>query len=266
MYQDYSTDNYSGTPSGLKALVQNLSRKQKITILIILQALLIIVIVSIANSIISKPKDHVGTLDDKGILKDVPKAEIELYEQELWKVVSATDENLDRSIINDVVVREESYTEDSRVIEDTGNTAHQVSFIVDIDSIKQSYKISLSWEKDFYNTPIVDCLPISEAKYPNSFCQGTYRDSYDLTLYLPYQIDSPFKDEFDYAGPEVSIIGDESTRIITVSLAPCNNIEENKKKANAYLQTIPNIEEYQINYTVKDGIDIVCAEDLQNGT
>lgn len=216
--------------------------------------------------IISKPKNRIDTSDDDGILKDIPKAEVELYEQELWKVISATDKNIDKSIINDVVVREKSYKEDIRTVGDSGSVSHQVSFIVDIDSIKQSYQIVLNWEKDFYDTPIIDCLPISEAKYPDSFCQGTYRDSYDLTLYLPYQIDSPFKDEFDYAGPEVSIIGDESTRIITVSLAPCNNIEENKKKANAYLQTIPNIEEYQINYTVKDGIDIVCAEDLQNGT
>lgn len=262
MYQDYSTDNYnhSRASSGLKALVQNLSRKQKITIIIILQVLLIIIIISVANSILSKPKDHVGTLDDRGILKDIPQAEIELYEQELWKVVSATDENLDRSIINDAVVREESYTEDSRVIEDTGNTSHQVSFIIDIDSIKQSYKIILSWEKNFYNTPIVDCLPVSEAKYPNSFCQGTYRNSYDLSLYLPYQIDSINNADYDDIGSDVYIDGDEYTHTITVSLSPCN-VEENKKKANTYLQTIPKIEKYQINYVIKDGIDVICAED-----
>ena len=261
-----TNNNRSGISSSLRNLLQNLSHGQKIVILIVLQVIFIIMIVSIVNSIISKPRDHVATLDDNGILKDIPRAELDLYEQELWKVIEATDNSLDKSIIKDAVVREGSYTEEKREIGDKGEISHQVSFIIDIDSIQQSYKVILGWSKNDLTTPIIDCLPVSEAKYPNSFCQGTYRNSNSLALYLPYQIESPYKAEYDFVGPDVYIDGDESTHVITVWLTPCNNREENKEKANEYIKTIPNYEEYQIEYIINSGIDTVCEENLQNGT
>lgn len=268
MDQESPTNNYSlnGISSSFKNLLQNLSRNQKIAILVILQAIIIIIIVSVANTILSKPRDHVSTSDDNGILKDIPKAELELYEQELWKVISATDDNVDENIVKDAVVREDSYTEEQFETGDKKDEImHQASFIIDIDSIRQSYKIILGWNKNNLSTPIIDCLPVSEAKYPDSFCQGTYRNSNSLTLYLPYEIESPYKDEYDFVGSDVYIDGDESTHVITVSLAPCNNREENKEKANEYIKSIPNYKEYQIEYIINSGIDTICKEDLQNG-
>lgn len=241
----------------LKSLIQNLSRIQKITILFILQAIIIIIIAAIINRTLSKPKDRIDVVDDEGILKDVPSEEIELYEQALWNVISETNSDVDRNIVKDATIRENSYSETKN---ETGGT--QASFIIDIDTIKQSYQIVLGWGDDGLTIPIIDCLPVSEAKYPDSVCYGTYRSSNDLSLYLPYEIESPYLDEYPYTGPELYIDGDEATHQITVTLNPCSDAEVYRQKAAEYLKTIPNIADYQINYEVTDGIDVVCVEDL----
>ena len=241
----------------LKNLIQNLSRTQKIAILFILQALIIIAIVTVVNRTFSKPKDHIDTVGDTEILKNVPSEEFELYEQALWNIISETDGGASRSVIKDAAVRENSYSETENEAGDV-----QISFVVDIDSIKQSYRIILGWNDDGPITPLIDCLPISEAKYPDSVCHGTYRNSNDLSLYLPYEIDSPFINDYPYAGPELDIDGAEAPHPITVTLKPCSDADVYRQKATEYLKTIPNIANYQINYEVTDGIDVVCVEDL----
>lgn len=255
MDQGFSINDQNKTSSILVNLLQNLSRKQKIVILVVSQIIFIIAIILIINNTILKPRDRVDTFDNKETLKNVPQAEIELYEQELWKVISKTDKNLDKSVIDDVVVREDSYTEEI----DKNNNMHQVSFVIDIDSIQQSYRVILSWNNSNLNTPIIDCLPISESKYPNSYCQGSYRNSDDLTLYLPYWV-YPQGYDNPNAGPmapDIYIDGDRTTQTITISLSTCNT-EENKKKALKYLEDTPiDLSQYEIKYNISN-VNAVC--------
>lgn len=244
----------------IKTFWQNLSKIQKISFVFFLQALFIIIIIIVLNFTL-QPKKHIKSISsEENFTLPIPDKNIETFKNALWAVISNNVREVDRSVLDDVTIREGSYEE----IEE--ESSRMASFIVDIDSIKQTYKVSISWVTDsksgLYDDVAIDCPPQSQMKYPETICRGMYNNTYSLDLYLPYQIDSPYKDEYEYAGPEVYIYGDESTHTITVSLAPCNNAEENKKKANDYLQTIPNLKDYQVEYVLQSGVDIICAEDL----
>ena len=247
----------------LKTIWQNLSKIQKIGSIIILQALVILLVASILKSTL-RPRDHIEVDDGAEILSNMPSAERELYENELWNVIIAHTEGLDNSIVKEAIIREDSYTEEI----DSENGVSKVSFLIDIDSIRQTYKVYAGWTKNepFTVSPVIECVSVKESKYPDSICFGTYNNTYSLDLYLPWKIESPYKNEYSYAVPEVYIDGDEINHTITAYIVPCNNLEENKKKANNYIQTIPGHDNYKIEYVVGDHVDVVCAEDLQNGT
>ena len=246
----------------LRVAYTNLSKKQKICLLFFFQVIIIIIIVSILH-VFLQPKNHIVVQDDDNWANsNIPQKNIDIFEKTLWDLISSHNNSANESIIDDVVIRDGSYSE---IEQDDSMSAN---FIIDIDSIKQTYVVSIGWPKNknnddiTYNDVVIDCPPQNQMKYPETVCYGMYNNTYSLDLYLPWQIDSPYQDEYEYAGSEVQIDGDESAHTITVSLAPCNNMEENKQKANDYLQTIPNINDYQVEYVLQNGVDIICAEDL----
>ena len=240
----------------------NLSKKQKIGLLFSVQIIVAIIIASVLHMSL-QPKEHV-IIQNNGswVNSNIPSKNMDIFRKTLWDLISEQNNAIHESVINDVVIREGSYSETEH---ENGKSAE---FIIDIDSIKQTYTVSIGWPKSgddnttTYNDVVIDCPPQNQMKYPETICYGMYNNTYSLDLYLPWQIDSPYKDRYEYAGPEVHVDGDESTHTITVSLAPCNNMEENKKKANNYIQTIPGHDNYKIEYVVGDHMDVVCAEDL----
>ncbi len=230
---------------------QNLNNMQRIVVVIIAQILFVMIIITIINSVFQE-KQHVFSTDNTGQTSQVPEEEKRAYEDALWEVISQHVEGVDKNIIDDAVVREDSYKEEY----DEESGATQASFIIDIDSIKQSYKIIIGWDSNGTATPIIDCLPISEAKYPDSVCYGTYRNSNDLSLYLPYSTEEP--DEG--LSPDLIIRGNEYDHTITITLTLCNT-EENKKKAMDYLNSTPiKLSEYQMIYDI-NSIDSICEGD-----
>ena len=248
--------------NSLKTAYANLSAKQKVGLLFVVQVIIIIIIASILH-VFLQPKEHIDIYEENRLESNIPKENMEYFKRTLWDLISRNESSVSESIIDDVKIREGTYSETEH---ENGRTAN---FIIDIDSIKQTYTVSLGWSdnknKDdeiAYNDIVINCPPQNQMKYPETVCRGMYNDTHSLDLYLPWQIESPFKDRYDFAGPEVYVYGDEFARTITVSLAPCNSMEENKKKANEYIQTIPNYKKYQIKYEVQDHIDVVCAEDL----
>ncbi|MBR3246703.1 hypothetical protein IKF87_02365 [Candidatus Saccharibacteria bacterium] len=246
----------------LRSLNANLSKGQKIGIFVLVQTIIIVVITATIQGV-TQPKERIVVEEpEDNITADIPPENIELFKRTLWDLISQKSDTVNESVIKDVVIREGTYTETEH---EFGTSAE---FIIDIDSIKQTYKVNIGWAEDghedeYYDDVIIDCPPISEMKYPETVCHGMYNDSYSLNLYLPYTIESPYVDEYSYAGPELYIDGDEQSHTITVVLNPCNNANVYREKAKDYLKTIPNINKYQINYITNDGVDVVCAEDKQ---
>ncbi len=229
-----------------KTVWQNLTRAQKIGLVVLIQTIFIITIISVATFFL-QDKDHIVVSDNDNQLKSVPAEEIQLYEKALWEIISNNVDNVDESVIKDAVVREDSYIEE---IDEENHTVN-ASFLVDIDSIQQTYVVNLAWiSKPTIEpiTPIIDCPTVENNKYPNSYCKGTYRDTNDLSIYLPYTIPA----EHDENVWDVQITEDEESKKINVYIENCRP-DELKKKAQEYLNSIPaDLSNYIIEYYIEE--------------
>ena len=236
-----------------KNLIDNLSKGQKIGILVAGQIIVVVLIVLTVLAFTSG-RDYVKIEDTAG--NDVPENAKEYIADNIWAVIKDNVVDVTRNDIDDVVIREGTYEETE--MED-GSV--QASFIVDIDSLKQSYTINTGWSKD-RNTVyevIVDCPTIDKMKYPETVCYGTYNNTYSLNLYLPYAM---YPEDYDaendeVMAPEVYIDGDESERTIDVMVSVCD-AEKYIKKAMEYLDTIPiDLNSYTVKYEIND-VNVRC--------
>ena len=245
---DYEADNFA---TMFRNLLRNLTKKQKIIILIVAQILFAIILIVVINMIF-KPRSHIDTVDNSGVLKNIPSAEIELYEQALWNIIEEGVPGVESSVINDVVVREDTYNQEESEV--TGDIQYQASFIVDIDSIEQTYEIVLGWTRKGETVdPIIQCPPMNEMKYPGTICVGSYDTTYSFWHYLPYYENN----ENDYTVWEID--GDDATNTITVISSVCNPEKYNAEALEYIKNNTPyyNNPDYLIKYEVNT-VDEEC--------
>lgn len=102
--------------------------------------------------------------------------------------------------VGDAVIRDKSYIDNYDSLTDL----HHASFIVDIESIKQSYIAYYEWSDNAENPNLsgypvtIDCLPKNLLKYGDFGCMpfGTSTDTPAadvITRYLPYHVESKFE-------------------------------------------------------------------------
>ena len=153
----------------------------------------------------------------------------------------------------DVVIREGTYKE----VESEDGV--KVEFIVDIDSLKQSYIVRTGWtnDKSVIYEVIVDCPPQSKMKYSDTVCYGAYNDTYSLDLYLPHMVYPEGHRVGDNMAPDYMITGDESAKTLDIMVSKCN-VEGFKKDAWDYLNTIPiDFSDWTVNYEI-NSTDVGC--------
>ena len=239
----------------IRVFWENLSKLQKICVMVFLQLIIIGIVVSVLM-VAMQNREHVAVDDNTGQTSHIPEGVKKAYEDALWEIISNNVSDADRSIINDVVVRENSYVED--VDEDGGST--QVSFLVDIDSIQQTYRIVAGWLKgssEPIDKPIIDCPLLGETKYPDSVCYAVYRDTFSLSLYLPYMIES-YDDE--HAAPDIYIAEGEEEYTIDVMVSVCDS-DQFIQEAKDYLESLPiDLSEYEIRYNI-NSVDVSCSDE-----
>lgn len=236
-----------------KNLMNNLSQKQKIGILVLGQVLVIIILVLIVQTFTSG-REYVkieNTADN-----NVPENVKEYVADNIWEIIKSKVGNVERNDIDDVVIREGTYEET-----EAEDGSVRASFIVDIDSLKQSYRIDAGWSKDksvVYEVT-VNCPPIDQMKYPETVCYGAYNNTYSLSLYLPYAVypEGYDAENDEVMAPEIYITGDEDTKVIDVMISVCD-VEALIKKADEYLDTLPiDLNNYMINYNIND-VNVRC--------
>lgn len=245
-----------------KNLMQNLDKKQKIGILVFCQLVVIVIIVMVINFSFGE-RNHIETVNE-GVLSSVPNSEKELYHDELWNIIKNNVDGLDKSIINDAVVRDGSYIE---TVDENNKNAKQVDFLVDIDSIKQTYKVTLAWSNNGNVTPVVDCPAYSDMKYKETFCKGAYRNTDSFSLYFPYYVYKDGNGEECGVGEcnddEASLIymieGDEEEKIITIESSICDVDKYNQEALEYIKDSTPFYDrpEYIVEYKVNN-VDVVC--------
>ena len=236
----------------LRTLINNLSRAQKIGILVILQIIIIIILALVVKSLTAE-KSHVAIESNEAELSEsIPDNAESFIEDSIWQVIKNKVVGADRNDV-DVVIREGTY------VEDETEDGYKVEFIVDIDSLKQSFVVRTGWSKnkDVVYEVIVDCPPQDKMKYPETVCNGTYNNTFSLDLYLPYIVYPEGYDDNTVAAPNYMISGDENTKTLDIMISECD-VEGFKKAAWDYLNSLPiDFSEYQVNYEINK-VDVRC--------
>lgn len=237
----------------LNNLINNLTKRQKIIIGIILQLFIIISLVATVNIILNTEKVRTFDADGDSGMDEVPDDLELVFREQLWSVVSTNVEGLDKSELS-YSIRKDSYS--ANVEDGVGEAV----FLVDVDSVKQTYRVSIVWSEESGSTPddiVIDCPRKDEMKYPETVCHGMYNDSYSLDLYLPQDLIAVENGQEHYYG---AVYEGENTNEIDAVLLVCD-LDKARKLADDYLGTIPlDLSSYKINYEIMKDVD--CLDDF----
>ena len=159
----------------MKEFWNNLKDWQRGGILVGVVAVIVIVIVAVMFIIGSEPKVEI-VFDEKN---NIPSGEIKKVREKLVDVIRNNTENFDSTVVYRGIAN--NYKETSK---DKTNTAN---FVVDFDSISESYKVSVTWPDPNDGSPnIVISCALLDGKYPETKCMTESNSSSDITGYLPY--------------------------------------------------------------------------------
>ena len=232
-----------------KNLMDNLSKSQKIGIAVIMQVIVIIMIVACVKWAVA-PQPRVDIVNENET--SIPDDRWQGIKNEVWYLIQNNVPDVTRADVDDAVIREGSYEES------TENDITTATFLLDIDSLKQTYFVTVSWSKtvELSDYLTINCPPKSEMKYPETVCYGMYNNTYSLDLYLPYGV-SPNVSDDSPAAPYYYITGDEDDKSIDIMVSVCD-ADKYKGEAIDYLESTPiELDKYTINYEI-NSIDVEC--------
>ena len=224
-------------------LRQNLSKNQKIGIILVAQMVFIGLIVGVVNWAM-QPRENVSVTNEN--TTPIPDANWRGVKNELWSLIEANVAGLKESDIDDATIRKGTYEETYE------NEITTAKFLLDIDSLKQTYAITVSWSNtvEIYDAIQINCPPLDQMKYPETVCYGMYNNTYSLDLYLPHAVYPEEDTSVEPTAPNYIIQGDEEAKTIDVMVSACN-VEKFKKEAMEYLKSTPiDLADYTINYEV----------------
>jgi hypothetical protein len=192
--------------------------------------------------------------------KPIDKAVLNYIKHDLYTIVNLNTRPLVKNnSINDVLVRDKSFSQTY----DTKSHVYTVHFIVDIKSLRQSYRVSYQWTTDDtrygpnkaeYGTQVA-CLPVKELMYGDFHCKdariienGT--KNYDPILkLLPYYVPAKFKiTHYQKSVNYVDLYVDAYPKATEVSVSQ-QDLNEYTKDIKAWLrQQNLDPDHYAINY------------------
>jgi len=257
------------------------SRKKLLTALgIIFGALAIIVIfIAIVNQVTNKNEygEHIKIQNYNQKVKNVSNQLHEATEASLYNTVAKnTPEDTKVAKIGDAFIRDNSNTQDY----DEENDIYSGKFIVDIESIKQSYLIQYTYIKDENNSEgltnrvVISCVNKEDVKYESFKCtdfvteQAAPNDS--IIQYLPFSnlsfsiaADTSAGDDklvlhVELRIPESDLKGDLASKQEVVALY--------KNEVAKWLESkdlTPT--DYTYSYNYSDNGDLLPAEQDQHG-
>ena len=110
----------------------------------------------------------------------IPSEELTNVREALVNVVKANTSNFDKNTVYKGTARDYQETVDGK-----NGTAN---FIVDFDSISESYKVAVTWpNSDGSTLNIAISCPLLDSKYPETPCLTEVNDSSEIVSYLPYE-------------------------------------------------------------------------------
>ncbi len=179
-----------------------MDRKKQFTLTILITIVLIFVIF-ISLIILFIPKNpYNGEQAEISNLNTLTKGKaqdsetVNFIKHELWKILNKNNQNIQPEKIKDITIRKESFSQKYN----QNRQRNEVDFIVDIKSLKQSYKVSYQWAIDPKNLDeygiIISCLPSKDLIYGNFACKDFFTDlsgeQQYISRFIPYN-DVDFK-------------------------------------------------------------------------
>ena len=232
----------------IRAFWHNMTNAQKTVFIAILQVLIMILLTFVVHTFTIGRKNVIIAEDDASSTA-IPEEVEDAISDILWNTIKKNVQGVDQNVINDAKIREGTFSKKENEDEIS------VRFVLDIDSIEQTYVVATGWTKDLsvIRDVTINCPPVSEMKYPDTVCRGMYNNTESLDLYLPYIV----KSKVEGGGADIYIDGNEFNRTIDVYLSTCDT-DTLHKQAEAYLDSIPtDLSDYSINYKV-DNTDALC--------
>lgn len=160
----------------MKELWRNLKNWQKGGIIVGIIAMIAIIVVAVVLALGAEPNVKINF----GANVDIPGGEVKKVREKLVSVIRNNTSDFSDKII---------YVGDARDYDESANgNSTTASFIVDFDSISQSYAVTVTWPESDDDAPsVVISCPLLKSKYPKTSCKTEYNDSSDITGYLPYE-------------------------------------------------------------------------------
>ena len=192
----------------MKEFWKNLKDWQKVGVVLGFLTLIAVIVVAIVAIINSEPKVEISFSEEV----DIPGGELKRVRAKLVNVIRNNTIDFDSGIVYKGSARD--YTESSV---DDFKTAN---FVVDFDSISESYAVSVTWPNPDDGAPniIISC-PLLNSKYPETPCFTEVNSSSDIVGYLPYSGKLA-------SGEEYKIVGrydDNGELYVEVQVNSCGN-------------------------------------------
>lgn len=149
------------------------TRKKIIIISSVLVIILMAVVYAYIKSTENKFGDYIKIQNYNKYILDLPKEKKDLLNSSLYSLAKMNTYNGDLIKVNDALIRDGSVNKGY----DKERNVHYGSFIVDMKSIKQSYRLSYEWSSDVKNAefmltgPPSSCLSPDELKYGDFSCK-----------------------------------------------------------------------------------------------
>lgn len=149
---------------------QNLEKKKKLITIAGVLAVVAIIVFAVVSKILSAPK-KIKIQNYDQYLSSAPADKKEMLERHLYTFLSSKLEL--KEDVNDAYIRENTVK-----IANDGAYSNSATFLIDIDSLRQTYVISFSWmeiqDSNNLDDIIVACSSKKQTKYPESVCEGMY--------------------------------------------------------------------------------------------
>ena len=237
--------------------MDKMSKQQKRIIFFSVGIVLLLIVSSLVIHLVTSDEKNsdeirISNLDD--LVKNIPNGKKDDIISVLDDILKENNKELDTSTVKDALIREGSESQ-SEVIK---GIRYDGTFIVDIESLKQSYRITYSHTSDTTDVSssgypvIASCLDLSELKFGDFSCKDSSIDSNEKT-------DDPVLSKLPYTSNYYTInsVFDENnnpTLVIQVMLN--HNSDSTKRFFNQYIDDALNwiktqggdIKNYQIEY------------------
>ena len=232
--------------------MQNIRSKKKVIIISVIAILSIIALIVYASIMSTRPKDdylNISNLDTYTNGKPSDRDTLNYIKETLFKTVNLnTNPPVTSNSVDDVMIREGTFSQEANGDE----SLYKITFIVDIESLKQSYSVAYSWsmdDDDRFNHDqdergvSVLCLPVDKLIYGDFDCKDLFTEEESfidpIFQYLPHTT-LDYKVTFDP-------IAEEKTLVITIMTSAADERSDPEAAISAYrssaLQWLDSLED-----------------------